>query len=339
MYDKWQQTQTKYHKLLAGLDHELAQERRRDRLPAGEQPSPAITMMLEPRRPAPTVEFLQAPGGGGTISDPRRMATVFGRYTAGIYQRQPTEDVAMTEMAAAVAAQAPAPATWDELAKTAVTQAEVRRALTRLKCNKATGLDGIAAEIYKAQPKLLVPILARVFSAINQSGRAPSGFTDGLIVYLPKKVPQPGSELSPADYRPITLLGSDYKLYSLVLTLRLQPLLAAAIPDAQSAFISDRRITDNVWLARAMHDHLRVRELEGVAVDLDIAKAYDQVSREALRRLWAALGGQQASFWLEVLCSNTRSRAYSCTSTALSPRSSSWKPGSGKDAPHPLHFT
>ena len=309
-YTRWQQAQAAIHQSWRITEDHIRQERRRDRLPLYEQPSPAVTAMLEPRRPAPRIDNLQPPLGGSVITNERKMAGVMGAYTASIYQRQPIDDRALTEMTDAVEAQAPDPSLFDELAKVKVTRADVQAALTRLRTNRATGNDGIAAEVYLANRSLFVPLFARLFTTINQQGRAPAGFTDGLVIYLPKREPEPRETLSPADYRPITLLGSDYKLYSLVLTLRLRDLLLTAIPDAQSAFIPNRRITDNVWLARAVHDHLLARRLDGIAVDLDIAKAYDQVSREALRRLWTALGGQRALFWLSVLCCNTRSRAY-----------------------------
>ena len=57
-----------------------------------------------------------------------------------------------------------------------------------------------------------------------------------------------------------------------------------------------RKITSNVWLSRAVHDFLLIQEKPGLAVDLDISKAYDQVSRTSLRRLWTALGGSSSLF-------------------------------------------
>ena len=73
--------------------------------------------------------------------------------------------------------------------------------------------------------------------------------------------------MSPADFRPITLLGADYKLYSSILSFRLVPMLRMAIPSAQTAFAQGRKITSNVWLYRAVQNFLLIQEKPGLAVD------------------------------------------------------------------------
>ena len=120
---------------------------------------------------------------------------------------------------------------------------EVDLALRRAKTKKATGLDGIASELYMAQPGVFAPLLARLFTAINQTDQAPEGFTDGLVVYLPKKSPRDGEIMSPADFLPITFLGADCKLYSSILSFRLVPMLRMAIPSQHSSGDAKSRAT------------------------------------------------------------------------------------------------
>ena len=307
-YRRWQQAQDAALKALTKLGPVVAQEARRDRLPIYEQPSPAVTAMLAPRRAAPQIDKLRVEGT--VVSAAHKMAPALGEYTASIYRAQPLSVEALSDMVEAVAARAPPPVAFRGLNRRRVDPDEVDFVLRRAKTKKATGLDGIASELYMAQPGVFAPLLARLFTAINQTDQAPEGFTDGLVVYLPKKTPGDGEIMSPADFRPITLLGADYKLYSSILSFRLVPMLRRAIPSAQTAFVQGRKITSNVWLSRAVHDFLLIQEKPGLAVDLDISKAYDQVSRTSLRRLWTALGGSSSLFWLTILCDNTRSRAF-----------------------------
>jgi len=309
-YDEWRRSQAKILQLLGSVDGAVRWGRSFHKLPICELPSEKITTMLSPKCKAPPVDALIT-GQGRILYDKERMASAMGTYSAGIHAAYPINTKALDKMASLVAAKAPPRETFLKLQDREVTMEEVLHVLTKvIKRGKATGLDGIAGEFYIEHAALFAPVMARLFSAINRMGHAPLHFTEGLVVYLHKGIYVAGQATSPGNLRPITLLGSDYKTYSLVFVTRLTPMLMRAIPTGQSAFLQDRLITDNVLTIRAVHDMLVSKGDRGVAMDLDIAKAYDQVSRLTLRRLWEALGGGQSSFWLSVLCEDTFSRAF-----------------------------
>ena len=111
------------------------------------------------------------------------------------------------------------------------------------------------------------------------------------------------------NYRPITLLNTDYRLLAKILAGRLAQVLGSVIGLEQNAFLPGRQIADNVRLLQLLPHALPV-DSEGVVAFLDFRKAYDTVSRAFLFRLLelAGLGGDFL-MWVKLLLHDTRSRA------------------------------
>ena len=71
-----------------------------------------------------------------------------------------------------------------------------------------------------------------------------------------------------------------YKIISKVIANHLKPLLNSIVLEAQSAFIVDRLITDNILIAFESLHYMKTQSLgkEGfMALKLDISKVYDRV--------------------------------------------------------------
>ena len=84
-----------------------------------------------------------------------------------------------------------------------------------------------------------------------------------------------------------------YKLVFKVLANRLKKLLPDIISESQSAFQSDKTISDNILVAfESLHHmkHKRVGNLGFMAMKLDMSKAYDRVEWNFLCRLMAKMG-------------------------------------------------
>ena len=62
-----------------------------------------------------------------------------------------------------------------------ITIDEIQKAIRKLKCRKATGIDGIPAEFYKHGSNKLLPALVLLFNTIIANGEYPSSWATGII--------------------------------------------------------------------------------------------------------------------------------------------------------------
>ncbi|KAJ3474750.1 hypothetical protein NLI96_g12277 [Meripilus lineatus] len=173
-----------------------------------------------------------------------------------------------------------------------ISESEIETAIMSMENGKATGLDGIPYELWKrlmlTHTKLkdtkrkavnIKKILGRVFNDIATHGtHEDSNFADGWICPIFKKKDR--AEIT--NYRPITLLNTDYKILTKCLANRLAKHAPAIINADQAGFIKERSIFDQVKLAKLMIDYAEATEHDGLIVALDQEKAYDRIRHDYL---------------------------------------------------------
>ena len=271
-----------------------------------ERPSPGLSAQLRPPRLARLIPGVRSAGGRLLTTGPAMAARV-ARYWASISAAPAVDAVAQDAVLAAMAGGPQlAPDAADALGEAAVTETEVARAVRRGKPGKAPGLDGLPIEFYRRFRHQMVPLLARVFTAIGSLGDLPHGFHEGLLTLLHKS----GDRADPANYRPITLLNSDYRLLSRVLVGRLRPLLFGLIDREQTAFIPGRQGGENIMFLQGLQPFLVSQHRSAVVVFCDFCKAYDTIDRGFLRRVLNTVGlGPGFLRWVDLLLTHSRSRA------------------------------
>ena len=80
------------------------------------------------------------------------------------------------------------------------------------------------------------------------------------------------------DFKPISLVGSLYKLLAKVLANRLKKVMSSLVNLAQNAFVERRQIMDAPLIENEVIDSILRRKEKGVLYKLDIEKAYDQIN-------------------------------------------------------------
>ena len=174
----------------------------------------------------------------------------------------------------------------------ALTEEQTEKALHLAKSGSATGMDGCPYELWKAlharytilsranKPGFnVIKVITETFLDIQTHGVDPKcDFALGWMCPIYKK--KDPTEIS--NYRPITLLNTDYKLLTKVLAIQLMDHIEALIHKDQAGFIPNRSITDHIRLAKAIINYAEITEENGVIVALDQEKAYDKIKHDYL---------------------------------------------------------
>ena len=84
------------------------------------------------------------------------------------------------------------------------------------------------------------------------------------------------------DLRPISLVGSLYKILSKVLANRIKGVMDQVNSKSQNAFVEGRQILVVVLIANEVVDSSLRRKKCGLVCKLNIEKAYDSISWEFL---------------------------------------------------------
>jgi hypothetical protein len=78
----------------------------------------------------------------------------------------------------------------------------------KFKSRESPGLDGLTYELYQKFWNELSPLLLQVANTSLQEGKLATSMLNGIITLIPKK----GDHTLLSNWRPITLLNTDYKL-------------------------------------------------------------------------------------------------------------------------------
>ena len=160
-----------------------------------------------------------------------------------------------------------------------ITLDEIKLALSQMGDNKSPGPDGLSKEFYLRYFDLLAPLLVKLYEHVFINGQLTKSMKLSYITLICKneKVPQLCK-----NYRPISLLNTDYKIITKILSNRLRNFLPMLIHRDQSCSVKNRSIQDNCHYIRDIVDHIHDCNDTGVLLSLDQEKAFDRVDHNYL---------------------------------------------------------
>jgi hypothetical protein len=121
-----------------------------------------------------------------------------------------------------------------------ITNSELEAAILQAPVKKSPGADGITAELYKWGKEMCRVTCYKCTTIFLQTGQLPRKQKQGIIVCIPKH----NTPERVADYRPLTLLNADYKIYTRILANRMKQTLHVVLNASQYSGVKGRNIID-----------------------------------------------------------------------------------------------
>ncbi|GKE71286.1 RNA-directed DNA polymerase, eukaryota, reverse transcriptase zinc-binding domain protein, partial [Tanacetum coccineum] len=121
------------------------------------------------------------------------------------------------------------------------------------------------------------PVIEKdVFEAVDyffMYGEIPNGCNSNFIALIPKIL----DANMVKDFRPISLIGSLYKIIAKILANRLVGVLGDLVNEVQSAFVADRQILDGPFILDEVLQWCRRKKKHALIFKVDFEKAFDLV--------------------------------------------------------------
>jgi len=165
--------------------------------------------------------------------------------------------------------------------------------------NTAPGPDGIPYAFWKrlikvlaglqdgdSPPRTFWSVFSDLLRDIARRGSSREGFKDANISLFYKK----GDPTLVSNYRPISSMNTDCKMYTNLINARLAPWAVSKLHPNQKGFVPGRLMNEHTRLASEVVHLCDATETPGFVVGLDQAKAYDRVDQFWLLRVLVAFG-------------------------------------------------
>lgn len=150
---------------------------------------------------------------------------------------------------------------------------EIREAVWDCDSDKSPGPDGITFGFIKEFWLDMKDEIVRFVYEFHRNGKLSKGINTTFIALIPKVA----SPQKINDFRPISLVGSLYKILAKLLSNRLRGVIGSVVSESQSAFVKNRQILDGILIANEVVDEACKSKKELMLFKVDFEKAYDSV--------------------------------------------------------------
>ena len=167
---------------------------------------------------------------------------------------------------------------------------EVEHAAKAMSRGKAGGEDGLTIDLIKDAGQLVWEKLARLFTRCLESQTVPVAWKNAMVVLLHKK----GDIKDLKNYRPISLLPVLYKLFTKIITNRINETLDREQPREQAGFRSGYSTHDHIHTLNQLIEKQSEFNRPLCLAFIDYEKAFDSVEKSAVMRAMRNQGVEEA---------------------------------------------
>ena len=179
---------------------------------------------------------------------------------------------------------------------------EVANALKQLPNDKSPGSDGFTANFYKFFWPDIKDFLHESFLYSFKNGELTNDQKRGIINLIPKE----GKDLRYLrNWRPLSLLNTDYKILTKTLSNRLQKVLPKLVNEDQVGYIRGRYIGQNIRIIKDIMTYTAKKNLPGYSLLIDFEKAFDSIEWPFLIKCLKLYNfGENFIRWVQLLHKN-----------------------------------
>nr|GEW51342.1 RNA-directed DNA polymerase, eukaryota [Tanacetum cinerariifolium] len=150
---------------------------------------------------------------------------------------------------------------------------EIKKAVWDCGVDKSPGPDGFTFDFYRLFWNIIGNDVVKAVQFLFQHGKMAKGCNSTFIALIPK-IPDANMV---KDFRPISLIGSLYKVIAKVLANRLVAVLGDIVSEVQSAFVAERQILDDPFILNEVLQWCKSKKKQSFIFKIDFEKAYDSV--------------------------------------------------------------
>nr|GEW01978.1 RNA-directed DNA polymerase, eukaryota [Tanacetum cinerariifolium] len=177
-----------------------------------------------------------------------------------------------------------------------ISDEEIRKAVWGCGENKSLGPDGFTFEFFRKFWTVVGPDFCIAVKWFFEHGFFATGCNSSFVTLIPKTLdPKLVSE-----FRPISIIGSLYKVVTKILATRLSFVISVLISNVQTGFLPNRQILDGPFIINESLARCKHKNHQAMFFKVDFAKAYDSIRWDYLDDVLNAFGfGSRWRSWIQ----------------------------------------
>ncbi|GJY10807.1 RNA-directed DNA polymerase, eukaryota [Tanacetum coccineum] len=177
----------------------------------------------------------------------------------------------------------------------AVSNEEIKRAIWDCGSDKSPGPDGFTFEFFKKYWSVVGNDIINAVKEFFITSSFLKGCNSSFITLIPKVLG--ANKLN--EFRPISLIGRQYKIIGKILANRLSLVIDGIVSQEQSAFIKGRQIMDGPLILNELISWCKAKKDQCLLLKVDFQKAFDSVRCDHLDEILGKFGfGNKWHGWI-----------------------------------------